>query len=223
MPHLSDDGGINIDFLKSFRDFIIYEIGKGKRFVLIVGGGKTTRIYNKSAAQVVPVSNEDLDWIGIHATRLNAHLLRTIFAKEAYPVIIDHDPSVREVAALRRKKTSLFLASGWKPGWSTDYVAVRLAQKFGANTMLDAGDVPFVYDKDPKIHQDAKPIRKISWAEYRKLIPSEWSPGMATPIDPVASGLAQKTKLTVKMFKGTDLANFENAVEGKEFEGTVIQ
>lgn len=223
MPRLSDEGGINIEFLKSFREFIVKEISNGKRFILIVGGGKTTRMYNKCAAQIVPVSNEDLDWIGIHATRLNAHLLRTVFAREAYPVVIDHDPSLQETAVLRRKKANLLLASGWKPGWSTDYVAVRLAQKFQAKTMLDVGDVPFVYDKDPKKHQDAKPIHEISWAEYRKLIPAEWSPGMATPLDPIASRLAQKTKLVVKMFKGTDLGNFKNAVAGKEFEGTIIK
>ena len=35
------------------------------------------------------VTDEDKDWIGIHATRLNAHLLRTIFRDVADPVVID--------------------------------------------------------------------------------------------------------------------------------------
>ena len=229
VPHLTDTDGIDVPFLKAFRRLLVREMKKnrpvlprGRQFIIVPGGGKTCRVYQKTGRQIVKMSNTDLDWIGVHSTRLNAQLLRTIFAKEAHPVVIDHDPSAKEVVQLKRTKKKLFIASGWKPGWSTDYIAMRLAQKFGAKEMVDAGDIDFVYDKDPKKFEDAKPLEKLSWKDYRKLIPSKWTPGLASPIDPVAARLAEKVRIRAKIIKGTNLENMKKAIEGEEFVGTVI-
>ena len=70
---------IDWDFLRRFRSFVLREIKKGRRFVIVSGGGRLSRIYQEAAGKVVKVTNEDKDWLGIHATRINAHLLRTIF------------------------------------------------------------------------------------------------------------------------------------------------
>lgn len=222
VPHISDDGGINVEFLKTFLVFLKKQIKKGRKFVIVVGGGKTARVYQKSAAEIVPISEWDLDWIGIHATRLNAHLMRTIFEKEAYPVVIDHDPLEEEVESMKASNRRLFFASGWRPGWSTDYIAVRLAQKFEAKEVIIAKDTPFVYDSDPRKNKNAKPIEKISWTQYEKLIPKKWMPGLSSPVDPVATRLAKKIGVSAKIVRGTDLPNFQNAIEGENFVGTLI-
>lgn len=222
VPHISDEGGINVGFLKLFSRFLREEMRKGMRFVIVIGGGKTCRVYQKAASQVTKVSDRDLDWIGIHTIRLNAHLLRTIFVQEAYPVVIDHNPSDVEVQKLKRTKQNLFIASGWTPGWSTDYIAVRLAEKFGAKEVIIAKDIPFVYDSDPKKNLNAKPIKKISWKDYKKLIPKKWTPGLSSPVDPVATRLAEKFGITAKILRGEDLKNFQRAIEGKPFQGTII-
>ena len=70
---------INIEFLSSFKRFIESHIAHGFRFVIVVGGGKTARNYIDAANVLEGLTREDLDWLGIHATRLNGHLLRTIF------------------------------------------------------------------------------------------------------------------------------------------------
>ena len=57
--------------------------------MLVVGGGALARQFQDAAGIVTKVNDEDKDWIGIHSTRLNAHLLRTIFRDVADPVIID--------------------------------------------------------------------------------------------------------------------------------------
>lgn len=222
VPHLSDDEGIDTAFLKKFRRFLTGEIQNRQRFIVIAGGGKTARIYQKAASQISKATPDNLDWIGIAATRLNAQLLRTIFVKEAHAVVIDHNLSENEVKQLRAKRKKLFIASGWKPGQSTDHVAVRLAQKFGAQEVINASNISFVFDKDPKKYKDAKPIREITWKEYRKLIPRKWSPGLSSPFDPVAARLAEKIKLKVKILEGFDLQNLKRAIEGKEFTGTII-
>ena len=222
VPHMTDEGGINTSFLKEFLKFMRRQIAGPRRFIIVIGGGKVCRVYQRSARRVQKISNWDLDWIGIHAARLNAHLLRTIFVKEAYPVVIDHDPLEEEVEMMKHSNRNLFIASAWRPGWSTDYVAVRLAEKFGANNVIIAKDTPFVYDADPRKNKDAKALKKISWKAYKKIIPSAWTPGLSTPVDPIATRLAEKIKVTAKVLEATDLKNFKAAIDGKSFEGTVI-
>jgi uridylate kinase len=217
VPHLSDKGGINVPFLKKFRKLILEELGRGKKFIIVAGGGKTTRVYQRAAAKITHLKKEDLDWIGIHATRLNAHLLRTIFWKEAYPVILDN-PKKR----LKKDKKELLIASGWRPGWSTDYITVLLAQRFRVKEIINVGDISFIYSEDPKKSKTARPIKEISWQSYQRIIPKEWMPGLSTPFDPVATRLAKKLKLRVKIIKAENLENLKNTIEGKNFKGTVI-
>lgn len=222
VPHLSDNGGIDVPLLKALRRFILSELKKGKKFILVIGGGKTTRMYQGASSKIVNIPKEDLDWIGIHATRLNAQLLRTIFKKVCYPVVIDHEISKREAKELKRAKQSLFIASGWRPGWSTDFVSIRLAERFGADSVVIAGDIPFVYDKDPKKFKGAKPKNSISWKEYKKIIPKAWTPGLSLPVDPVAARLAERKNITAKIVKGSDFNNFKKVVQGRAFKGTTI-
>ena len=223
VPHISDEGGLNISFLKRFAVFLKNHIKKGRRFIIVIGGGKTARAYQKSATQISSISEKDLDWIGIHATRLNAHLLRTVFAKEAHPVVIDHDPSEKEVNMLKASHKRLFFASGWRPGWSTDYIAVALAHKFGSKEVIIAKDTGFVYDINPRKNPKAKAIKSISWAQYKKIIPSVWSPGLSSPVDPVATRLAETKGIKAKILKAADLQNFASAITGKSFTGTLIE
>ncbi|MDO8470697.1 MAG: UMP kinase [bacterium] len=222
-PRGIEHGVIDIGFLKRFRSFLLRELRRKRRFCLVIGGGKITRQYQHAASKVVSVPSEDLDWIGVHATRLNAHLLRTIFYKEAYPVIVDHDPTQQEADALFFQNRNLIIASGWKPGWSTDYVTVRLAQKLRGKEVIIAGDTSFVYDKDPKKFPSAKPVKEISWPAYAKLIPKKWSPGLSSPVDPVATQFAKTIGLKAKILKGSDLKNFGKAIKGEPFVGTLIE
>lgn len=210
--------GINVLFLKKFSALIRLHARSGKKFILVVGGGKISRTYQQAASKIKPISKEDKDWIGVHSTRLNAHLLRTIFAKEAYPVIFDNP----QKSLSRKGPRSLIIASGWKPGWSTDYIAVLLAKRFKAKHVIIAGSPSYVYTKDHMRFWNAKPIPRLTWATYAKLIPRRWSPGMKSPVDPVAAKLAQKQGIKAYIIKGTDLGNFEKVLEGKSFRGSII-
>ena len=217
VPELSEDKGINTIFLKKFRKLILENFKKGKSFIIVAGGGKTTRVYQKAASKIAKINKEDLDWIGIHTTRLNAHLLRTIFQKEACPIVLD-DPRKK----IGKIKKNILIASGWRPGWSTDYISVLLAKRFKVKEVIIAGDTPFVYDKDPKKYKEAKPIKDISFKQYKKLIPKKWTPGLSSPLDPVATKMAQEIDLKINIINANNLKSFKNIFCGKKFEGTVI-
>jgi len=209
-------GKINTNFLKKFKKLILKFLHKNFRFIIIAGGGKICRLYQRAAAKIVKLPYEDVDWLGIHATRLNAHLLRTIFRKVAYPVVLD------EPKKPVKNNWRVLIAAGWRPGWSTDYIAVLLAKRFKVKEIIDAGNIPFVYSKDLLKYKNAYPIKRISWKDYQKLVGSKWIPGLAAPIDPIAAKLAQKLKISALIIQGTELKNLEKVILGQKFKGTII-
>ncbi len=207
---------IDDKFLSGFKKIIEGQVKKGRRFLIITGGGRTARRYAQAARALKALNRTDLDWLGIHSTRLNAHLLRTIFRDRAHARIITN-PRRTETA-----KEPIVIAAGYRPGWSTDYVAVLLAKKFGFKTILNLSNIDYVYDKDPRKYMHAKAYKKISWHEFRKLVGNKWDPGANVPFDPVASKLAHRLRITVVTLNGRQLSNLENFLENKAFKGTII-
>lgn len=211
---------IDSNFLGVFKQFIIRRIEKGDRFILIAGGGKTARKYQESAASVSGIDNEEKDWIGIHSTRLNAHLLRTIFKLWANPRVIKHYD--RESLDLIEFKEKILVGAGWKPGWSTDYDAVLIANKFQADCVINLSNTDYVYSEDPRVNPQAKKYTKMNWNEFKDLVGSKWDPGMSAPFDPIASKEASKTNLKVVIMNGKNISNLNDYMDGKEFKGTII-
>ena len=74
----------------------------------------------------------------------------------------------------------------------------------------------------PRTWQYNECNEKITWNEYRKIIPTEWNPGLNTPFDPTASELAEKEGITVVTMNGKNLENLKKCLEGEEFIGTTI-
>jgi uridylate kinase len=209
--------GIDTEFLKNFKKMISKHSERGLRFVVVVGGGGTARAYQNAAKKVVKLTRDDLDWLGIHSTRLNGHLMRTILRDFAYPVMIK-DPT----RPLKNWHEPVLVVAGWKPGWSTDYVATRMAKKLGAKILINLSNIDYVCDKDPSKFPEAKKIKEIAWQDFRKIVGDTWDPGMNVPFDPVASKLAEQCKLEVVILNGKKLKNVDNFLSGKKMIGTRI-
>ncbi len=209
--------GIDTDFLRKFHDFIKAEVKKGLRFVIVIGGGKITRVYQKAAAEITDISDEDKDWIGIYATRFNAHLVKAIFKEQANPIVLDSRFRVKEFG-----KYPVVIGAGWKPGWSTDFVACQIACDFNIKKVIILGKPDYVYTADFEKDHNARPLEKISWQDYLKLIPKKWSPGLNSPVDPIAASLAEKENLKVIVAGGKSLDNLKQILRGNKFKGTVI-
>jgi uridylate kinase len=205
-------------FLRDFLKLIQSEIKKGRRFILITGGGKVCRQYQGALKEVVnSVSVTELDWLGIAVTHLNARLVQLAFGKLAHSAI------ATDATKRTNFKEKVLVAGGWKPGRSTDDDAVRLAKIYGAKTVINLSNVDYIYDSDPRTHSDAKKIERLSWAQYRRMFGSKWSPGAHVPFDPVASKLAQQNKATVVFLNGANLANVKSYLDGGPFVGSVIE
>ena len=124
---------IDTDFLRDFKSLIISHVKQNKKFVIITGGGKICRKYQDAGKKISDLSNEDMDWLGIFSTRLNAKFLKILFGDLAESEII-LDPTL----PINLTK-SIVIGGGWKPGWSTDYVAVILGKQLHAKKIIKIG------------------------------------------------------------------------------------
>ncbi|OGZ78796.1 MAG: hypothetical protein A2528_00745 [Candidatus Staskawiczbacteria bacterium RIFOXYD2_FULL_37_9] len=208
-------GEIDIGFLKNFKHSLLKYFSKNKFFIL-VGGGKIARNYQKALLEFGAKEN-DRDWIGINITKLNAEIIKQMFLGNAYPKIIA-DPNEK----IKTNK-DVVVGAGWKPGWSTDYDAVLTAKNNNVKTIINLTNIDYVYDKNPDEFADAKPIEKIDWKSFERIVGNEWKPGLSMPFDPKASKLAARLKLKVIMINGKNLECLEDFLNGKEFVGTIIQ
>lgn len=206
---------IDTKFLKGFKKVIADFIKKGNKAVIYCGGGFLARKYQDVSRKLGNKSQVHLDCLGIHATRLNAQLVKNLFEADTEDVIVK-DPTIKPVF-----QKPILICSGWRPGWSTDYDATLLAKTLGIKTIINMTNVDYIYDKDPKKYKNAKPLAKVSWKDYRKIVGNAWKPGMNTPFDPIASIEGERQGLRVYMV-GKNLINLKNLLEGKKFKGSVI-
>ncbi len=190
----------------------------GRRFIIIAGGGRTARRYQDAASAVGDMSSEDLDWLGLHATRLNGHLLRTIFRDIAYPTMITNPDEVLDVPS----HYQVVIAAGYRPGCSTDLRAIQIAERLKATKVVNLSNTDYVYTDNPHTNPDAVKIEDITWADFRKLIPDEWAPGLSAPFDPVAAKVAEQDGIEVAQINGLALTHLEDYLNDKPFVGTRI-
>lgn len=230
--------GPDVEYIVKFARFIIEEQQRWRKIVLVCGGGRTARTYIDGARAVLremgqqPAADDrnwvnDQHWLGIHATRANAHLLRTVFRHaggHTFTRVLKNPHTVPLEALVSPRR--VVICAGWKPGWSTDYVAARMANVFGASTVVNLTNVTNVYDRDPKI-AGARALQEVTWDEYFAIFPrSKFEPGDNTPFDPVAAGFAADHHMRVIVLKGTNLRDLERFFSGgpytDRFKGTVI-
>jgi len=215
------NGGIDTRFLTSLNRFVREQlaVNKARQFFLIAGGGAIARHYRDAGEKVIGhrLTRDDLDWLGIHATKMNAHLVRTIFRDIAHPYVIKH------YEIIRKAEERIVVAAGWKPGWSTDYCSVMICEDYGIKEMVNLSNVDQVYDKDPKKFPGAVPLEKISWEDFRKMVGEVWIPGMNSPFDPIASKKAHELGVKVVVLNGNNFENLQNYFDGKPYVGTTIE
>jgi uridylate kinase len=209
---------IDTTFLTNLKNFIVTETAKGRRFIIIAGGGKTARRYQDAAADVSELTSDDLDWMGIHATRLNGHLLRTIFRDIAHPVVITNPDEILDI----NQTENVIIAAGYRPGCSTDLRAVQIATRVNAKKVINLSNTDYVYTDNPNTNPDATKIENITWSEFRKLIPEEWGPGLSSPFDPVAAREAERLEIEVAQINGSRLMDVMQYLSGENFTGTRI-
>jgi len=212
--------GVDVAFVTDFVAALRRRLERepDAKLALVVGGGSTARRYQSAARELAPHADHAvLDGIGIAATRVNAEVLRAALGD------LCDDPVFTDPTAVRAISGRVLVGGGWKPGFSTDNVAVRLAEALGADTVINLSNIRQIYTADPRLDPDAEPLDTITWDDLRRIVGEEWVPGANTPFDPVATRRAAELDMTVIAADGRDIANLEALLDGRPFVGTTIR
>jgi len=204
------------------RQLAVHIEGNGRHLGIVVGGGLPAREGIELAKTMVS-DRYRLDEVGIAATRLNATIIQQILLDigiDVAPVI----PTTTEQAAELLGQHHLVIMGGTTPGHTTDAVAVAFARDAGAGHCIIATNVSHVFDKDPREHEDAQSFSSMSFDQLAAITGTEaLAPGESAVIDPIAVGWAKKAAITLAVLDGRNMLLLEQALDGKPFEGTLIQ
>ncbi len=201
---LINKNNINLKLLNKLTRFLAH-----KDFVVVTGGGRIAREYQKALSYFTK-NNQDLDFMGIKATELNASLVSRVLKAR----LIHFTDFINQFKTNKNKFRNLKLVSfGIKPGFTTDYVSIKFARVLNEKTVINMSKIRFV-------RVNNKSMRHLTWKEYLSLIPKKHSPGLRIPFDVEASKLAMRNKMRVIFAKTVeDLQLFVNK---GVIKGTVI-
>jgi uridylate kinase len=189
----------------------------GHTVVVTCGGGRTARQYI-SIAKELDGSRELQDGLGILATHVNALLLIAALGNAADPHIHQRATEIK-----RHLGDRILVGGGYKPGSSTDYRATLFADAINADLIINATDVPGVYDKNPKTNPDAKKLDTITYAELERIIKrtTRQVPGEYGLFDLKAVRLAARLGTPLVFVDGSDPEEIIRAVLGIHHGTTV--
>lgn len=199
---------------------IVAKLAEKHEVVVVVGGGRTARNYVKAGAELGGTRDE-LDWLGILSSRMNAQVLicaldGKVCKKPAY--------TMEELGCMCVGNGKIATMGGLRPKQTTDAVAVEAAREVGSDIIIKLTNVKGIYDSDPSMNRDAKLLEKVSKARLVVMMAAEGlAPGKSGVVDPVAAKMLTGIPAIMIVLDGKDMPNFEAALAGKKFTGTVIE
>lgn len=206
----------NVTKIAKFSESINRLAAEGYNFALVVGGGRACRNY-QAAAKALGANNYFLDELGIMVTRINATLL-TQSIDNAYPRVLTNVSFVKRVLDIGK----IPILGGQIPGFTTDAVAALIAEQMQGN-FINLSNVDGVYSSDPNKSSNAKFYPEMSYERLISIIQVvESKPGQNVVLDLPAALVLKRSKIPALFVNGNDLENFEAAVRGQEFRGTVV-
>jgi len=210
---------VDTEFLYAFVSCVRRFVRKeNMRFVIVTGGGSIARTYQQAYRRSRGNQRAEEDWIGIAATQLNAQLLKSLFEDDCpYPIITNpqDDPLYDDAPVV--------VSGGWKPGCSTDYDALILAERYHVDTVLNFSNIRQVYTADPAKDPNAKPLSRMTWQEFLAITGRKWKPGSHFPLDPIAAQYAASVHIRVIIAHGGDMDIVSALIRGEPCTGTTIE
>ncbi len=208
----------NSDYIKELARMLV-GVSDSLRLFVVTGGGRIARYYIREG-RALGAPESFLDEMGIEVTRLNARLLIAALGDHA-----NHDPPRDYTeAVLAAKHNRIVVMGGVSPGITTDAVSSILAERVRATRLVNATSVDGVYTADPAKDPSARRLPKITHAELLGLVTTD-SPraGPNLVFDSAGAKVLARSRITISVVDGREIANLRMAIEGEAFEGTVVE
>ncbi|MEA3229866.1 MAG: UMP kinase [archaeon] len=198
--------------LRRFTNIIKEISDKSYRLIVVVGGGKIAREYIKISGSF-EVPDFKKDYVAIKITQANAALFAASLGDYAeHEIKRGHEEIVEQF----NNTEKIVVCGGTVPGQSTDGVSAKLANAIDADLVVNATNVSGVYDSDPKENKNAKKIKKLTHAEFMKIIENnEQAPGKYGLFDIKAVNILEEKHIKLVIIDGSEPNEILWAVEGK--------
>ncbi len=193
---------------------------QGVQIAVVNGGGNILR---GAQSSIDGLGRATADYMGMLATVINALALQDLLADQGVPSRVLTAIEMKSVAepyirlrCLRHleKGRVVILAGGTgQPYFSTDTTAALRGTEIGAEALLKGTQVDGVYDKDPKVHDDARRFASLSYADALRRD--------LRVMDKTAFTMCEENGLPIVVFDmGVD-GNLVRLLQGEEI-GTIV-
>lgn len=163
------DGIIDFEYVLKLCSEIKKIRDLGIEIAIVVGGGNIWRGRNNTY-----INSDVSDKIGILSTTINSFIIDEAFKKlKTNSIVLNsleiegiiNKVSEEELKTLIKNNILIFGGGTGEVGFSTDTAAAIYAKEMDADVIIKLTNVDGVYDKDPKISEDAKLYKNISYQE----------------------------------------------------------
>jgi uridylate kinase len=218
---ISTESGVNKEFAKELAQFLA-KYSKKHKFILVVGGGYSSRLYVSSTKDILENNNSLLDQIAIAFTRINALILKDVLSLANLNVYQNVATSLEELR-MAISSNDIVVLGGLIPGMSTDAVSVLACEVMNSKLLLNISSIAYLYDKPP-VNKDAKPLPRLT---HDKLLELAYTydtrvAGSNFLFDFFASKLAKRANIEVR-FVRANIKEVEQAFKGEEYPGSIVK
>ena len=208
----------DIDFVDQVASAIKKCADAGHQLAVVVGAGNIWR--GRAGGSM---DRTDADRMGMLATVINAICLKDALVRAgaeavvmtAIPMYPFAEPYASQdaIKALEEGKIVIFGAGLGIPFLSTDSAGAVRAAEIGADAILMAKSVDYIYDDDPRKNPNAKPIKSIKASEVLAM--------NLQAMDATATAFCLSAGMPVKLFGLNSAEDIVSAVIDGKY-GTVI-
>jgi len=187
----------------------------GCQIGIVIGGGNIFRGLKGSANGM---DRTAADHMGMLATVINGIALQDALEKagvdtrvlSALEIKAVCEPYIRRRAVrhLEKGRVVIFVAGTGNPYFSTDTAAALRAMEIHADALCKATKVDGIYDKDPKRHDDATMVRRLSYDRFLM--------DRVGVMDATAVALCRDNNLPIRVFRLTEPGNIKRVVMGAD-------
>tara|TARA_Y100001935_G_C17303156_1_gene510593 strand:+ start:1415 stop:2122 length:708 start_codon:yes stop_codon:yes gene_type:complete len=213
--------GINAKVIQQIASDLEEGLESGVQMGIVIGGGN---IFRGVAASAQGMDRASSDYMGMLATVINALALQDALEKKGLATRVQTAIGMAEIAEpyIRRKairhlekgRVVIFAAGTGNPYFTTDTAASLRAMEINADVIMKATKVDGIFDKDPKIHPDAKLYKELSYMDVL-------SKGLKV-MDSTAISLCMDNKLPIITFNLTESGNIAKVIRGEKI-GTIVK
>ena len=208
---------VDVAFLNTFKQTL--STFKDRRFVIIVGGGKTARNYIEPLLKS-RVNQKDIALIAMAAINLHATFLARFLgplASQTMPTSLKHLKQL-----LKKHRVVCVGALHYHKHNTSDGTSAEIARHLRTR-FINITNIKGLYDKNPVTSRTATFIPCITYAAFSTMINKiPFKLGQHYVLDQRAAKIIQQAKIPTYII-GKSLKNLEHLLQGKKYVGTIIQ